>query len=201
MIDSPSPFLTWLGLCLGLAGGLAISAYTVANRRARSLGAFRHWLVGWILALGGMASMLAGWVLLCLAGPRWESLSARIAGGVICFLSAWIYVQSARLVGRWRRPSSYTLSLCTRGIHARIRHPQALSLCILVAGLVLLSGSIPFLVTSPLWIAFWAGYTVLEERAELIPTFGEEYHRYRKSTPRLIPRIRRARSDKGPKPA
>jgi protein-S-isoprenylcysteine O-methyltransferase Ste14 len=70
-----------------------------------------------------------------------------------------------------------------------VRHPQALSLCVLVVGLVLLSGSLPILVTAPLWIAFWVFYTYLEESWELLPTFGEAYRRYRTSTPRLLPRV------------
>ena len=145
-----------------------------------------------------MTTLGLGWALLFLAGPRLESGLREILGGALCATSLWIYVLSARHVGRWRRPSRYSLGLCTHGIHGHVRHPQALSLCVLPLGLALVSGSIPFLVTVPLWIAFWTAYTYLEERLELIPAFGEAYLRYRKSTPRLVPRIRppRRSSDK-----
>jgi protein-S-isoprenylcysteine O-methyltransferase Ste14 len=39
-------------------------------------------------------------------------------------------------------------------------------------------------------VGFWIAYTYLEERNELIPTFGDEYRRYREEVPRLIPRLR-----------
>jgi len=77
----------------------------------------------------------------------------------------------------------------TSGIYNRVRHPQALALCVLAMGLALLSGSLPYLITLPLWIGFWTAYTYLEEKCELIPAFGEQYQRYREETPRILPRL------------
>lgn len=54
-----------------------------------------------------------------------------------------------------------------------------------------MSGSLFFLATLPLWLAYWTAYTYFEERLELLPAFGEDYRRYQARTPRLIPRIGR----------
>ncbi len=186
------------GLFLGLLGCGVVVLYTRFNRRARLKGSLSHWATGWLFGFFGMTILGTAWVLLCFARPHFSSQICQVLGGILCALSLAIYVLSARRVGRWRSPSRYSLSLSTEGIHGWVRHPQALSLCVLPLGLGLLSCSVPFLLTVPVWIAFWALYTWLEERLELIPTFGEEYLRYRETTPRLIPLCWRKRptSDK-----
>ena len=189
MPENHGLFQSVLGGVLGLLGAATIVVYTHVNRRSRARGERAHWIRGWILGAAGMCFFGAGWTLLALAGPRVLPEILWPLGALLCLLALLIYGASARRVGRWRKPSSYSLSLHAEGIHARVRHPQALSLCVLVVGLVLLSGSLPILVTAPLWIAFWVFYTYLEESWELLPTFGEAYRRYRTSTPRLLPRI------------
>jgi uncharacterized membrane protein len=184
------PWVTAVGLALSLAGAGTIVRYTSANRRAREKSARSHWKVGWILGAAGMTAMGSGWALLCLARPRVTWAFLRVPGAVLCLAAAVVYAASARRVGRWRAPSHYSLQLFTGGIYARVRHPQALSLCLLAAGIGLLTGSIPYLMTLPIWIAFWTGYTYLEERNELIPVFGEAYLRYAERTPRIWPRLR-----------
>jgi len=177
------------GLVTSLLGGAAITIYTRVNRLVRSRGARAHWLAGAALGTLGMALMGCGWALLSTAEPRVCVGALRLPGLLFCLLSLCIYVASARWVGRWRSPARYSLGLHTAGIYAHVRHPQALSLCVLVVGLCLYSGSVPYILTAPLWLAFWTAYTFLEERWELIPTFGAEYLRYCQSTPRLLPRL------------
>ena len=92
-------------------------------------------------------------------------------------------------MGRICKPAHYSLDLEARGLYARVRHPQVLSLCVLAAGLAPLSGSLPYLTTLPIWIGFWIGYTYLEEKYELIPAFGERYLHYRDTTPHILPRL------------
>ena len=134
-----------------------------------------------------MGSMFCGWGLLCVAQPAWRAPWLQIPGGAACVLALAIYAVSARHVGRLRGPARYSLDLETSGIYDRVRHPQALALCVLAVGLALLSGSLPYLITLPLWIGFWTAYTYLEEKCELIPAFGEQYLRYREQTPRISP--------------
>jgi protein-S-isoprenylcysteine O-methyltransferase Ste14 len=178
-----------LGLALGILGALVIAAYTKINARTRAKGARSHWTVGALTACVGMGSMFCGWGLLCVAQPAWRALWLQIPGGAACVLALAIYAVSARHVGRLRGPARYTLDLETSGIYNRVRHPQALALCVLALGLALLSGSLPYLITLPLWIGFWTAYTYLEEKCELIPAFGEQYQRYREETPRILPRL------------
>jgi protein-S-isoprenylcysteine O-methyltransferase Ste14 len=177
------------GLILGLVGAAIIGVYPRLNRAARRRGAAAHWARGWIVAVLGMGSMASGWALLASSGPRLVSGVLTVAGALVSLLALATYLASARWVGRWRRPESYSLDLETRGIYARVRHPQALSLCLASLGAGLLTGSIPYLATLPLWIGFWTLYTYIEESSELLPAFGERYRLYRKSVPRLIPRL------------
>jgi protein-S-isoprenylcysteine O-methyltransferase Ste14 len=179
-----------LGLALGILGALVIAAYTKINARMRAKGARSHWTVGALTAVVGMGSMCCGWGLLCMAQPAWHTPWLQIPGGATCLLGLAIYAVSARHVGRLRGPAHYSLDLETSGLYDRVRHPQALALCVLAVGLAPLSGSLPYLATLPIWIGFWTGYTYLEERYELIPAFGEQYLRYRDATPRIVPRRR-----------
>lgn len=184
------PDLSITGVLLSLAGAGTVVLYTKVNRGAREKGVHAHWVVGWFFGAIGMAVLSTGWTCLCFARPRlgWPFLP--LPGAILCAAAAAIYGASARRVGRWRAPSRYSLELYTGGIYSRVRHPQALALCVLAAGIGLVSGSIPYLVTLPLWIAFWTAYTYLEERNELIPAFGAEYQRYAERTPRIWPRWR-----------
>lgn len=185
-----------LGLLLGLAGALVIGGYVRVNARARGLGSQAHWFRGILLAVTGMGLHWTGWGVLCLSGP-WIRLGPFAwIGAVMCLGGLCLYAWSARRVGRWKAPAKYTLELRVEGIYRHVRHPQALALCLAAIGLGLVSGSVPFLLSLPLWLAFWFTYTCLEERWELIPAFGDEYLRYRETTPRLFPRL--GRRGRGP---
>jgi methanethiol S-methyltransferase len=177
------------GLILGLAGAAIIGVYPRLNRAARQKGAAAHWARGWAVATLGMGAMAAGWAILASSGPRIASPALMGAGAVVSLLALATYLASARWVGRWRRPESYSLDLETRGIYARVRHPQALSLCLASLGVGLLTGSVPYLATLPLWVGFWTLYTYIEESSELLPAFGERYRLYKERVPRIIPRL------------
>jgi len=184
------------GLLLGLAGAATIALYTHMNRRARQEGARSHWRTGLLLGATGMIFMGTGWALLCVAGPHIRSGILVGLGFVLCGAATVIYVVSTYRVGRIRSPKRYSLDLHTGGIYRVVRHPQALALCVLAPGIGLATGSVSFLVTVPLWMAFWTVYTYLEERNELLPVFGDEYRRYRESTPRIVPRLFRTSAGK-----
>jgi len=80
-------------------------------------------------------------------------------------------------------------TLTPAGIYRWVRHPQALALCLVSVGLGLTTGSAPYLCSVPLWVAGWVAYTYIEERFELVPTFGDDYLAYMKRTARLLPGI------------
>ena len=170
-------------------GAAIIGVYPRLNRAARERGAVAHWARGWVVAAAGMGAMAAGWAVLASSGPRIASPVLVGAGAAVSLLALATYLASARWVGRWRCPESYSLELETRGIYARVRHPQALSLCLASLGVGLLTGSIPYLTSLPLWIGFWTLYTYIEESSELLPAFGERYRLYKERVPRIIPRL------------
>lgn len=176
------------GLGIGVLGASVIAAYTVVNRRARTRGPRAHWWWGLVLGAGGTTLLGLGWVLLAAARPRLGLGWLRLVGVALAAVSLLVYALSARRVGRWKAPSRYGLGLRTEGIYARVRHPQALSLTILVVALTFLGDSLPYLLTAPLWLAFWVAYTYVEESWELLPTFGDAYRDYMRRTPRLVPR-------------
>jgi protein-S-isoprenylcysteine O-methyltransferase Ste14 len=178
-----------VGCILGILGASTIAAYTVYNGKARDRGARAHWAGGLLLAILGMSLAGASWTVLALSEPEFGPLWIRTPGAILCGASLAVYGLSARSVGRWRSPTRYSLGLRTEGIYSRVRHPQALSLILLVLGLPLVSRSLPSLLSAPLWVLYWIAYTYLEERFELLPAFGEEYRRYSQATPRLIPRL------------
>ena len=101
---------------------------------------------------------------------------------------------SARWVGRLRALKHYDLELRVDGIYRLTRHPQALALCLLAVSVALVSLSRDYLFTLPLWVARWVVYTYIEERLELIPTYGDAYLRYRSTTPRILPTLRSLRA-------
>jgi protein-S-isoprenylcysteine O-methyltransferase Ste14 len=151
----------------------------------------RHWLVGWSINGLGMLAIVGSWTLLATLGPRWDEPSLSWAGGLAGAAGACLFVASARRVGRLRRPSRYSFDLDTSGPYAFVRHPQALALSLLVAGLAGLSRSAPLLATLPLWTAGWYLYARLEEALELLPSFGRRYLDYARETPRFLPEPRR----------
>lgn len=177
------------GAGLSAAGSAIIALYTFLNGRARRRGAKAHFVVGWLLATPGMLAILAGWALLATAPPHLRQRPLSIAGVLVLLAGAAVYVASARAVGRWKTLATYQSGLHVAGIYRGVRHPQALSLILVVVGAALASGSLPLLCTLPAWIAFWIAYTFLEEWNDLLPTFGEDYRRYMTSTPRLLPRF------------
>jgi protein-S-isoprenylcysteine O-methyltransferase Ste14 len=134
-----------------------------------------------------MLAIGAGWVALATLPPHWDSPLLDGVGAAAGLLGSFLYVSSAARVGRWRSPSHYSLDLDTAGPYANVRHPQALALVLVVLGLAGLSGSVPLLVSLPLWILCWYAYARLEEKLELVPAFGETYREYARETPCLIP--------------
>lgn len=182
-----------LGIALGVLGFGLLAITSWHSPSARRQGVRAHWARGWLVNSVGMSMIGISWFLLALMKPRlgspilfWLGIPVGIAGSVLFLLGA-------RRVGRLKALSEYTLDLDTSGLYAWVRHPQALALSLLVVALALLTGSVPLMGSLPVWVLCWVGYTYFEEELELVPTFGQQYLRYRQRTPRLWPRLEQAR--------
>jgi protein-S-isoprenylcysteine O-methyltransferase Ste14 len=101
-----------------------------------------------------------------------------------------LYLCAMFYVGRLRKPKSFSLTLSSEGPYRHVRHPQALALCGLTLGLGLTTLSKPLLFGLPIWIGFWVLYAYMEERFDLIPSYGSRYQQYCRSTPRLFPALK-----------
>jgi protein-S-isoprenylcysteine O-methyltransferase Ste14 len=140
-----------------------------------------------------MSMIGVSWFLLSYVGPRVDSPALFWLGLPVGLVAGGLYLLGAKRVGRLKAPSRYSLDLDTSGLYSWIRHPQALSLSLLVISIGLMTGSVPLLLSVPVWIGCWIAYTYFEEELELVPTFGQQYLAYRERTPRMWPRLQRAR--------
>jgi protein-S-isoprenylcysteine O-methyltransferase Ste14 len=182
--------MDWTGVLCATAGAVVITFYTVTNFRLRKKGREAVWWGGWALGSLGMILTGVGWGLLALAGPHYDVFGLRITGLVLSAGAGVLYFAGAAHVGRLRSKKSFTLVLNTRGVYRFVRHPQALALCMLAAGVGLTSLSVPYLIALPVLAGYWIVYTYLEEHFELLPAYGEQYRRYTLSTGRLLPNWR-----------
>lgn len=100
-----------------------------------------------------------------------------IAGGFILLASAWPVLHAAQ---RARR-------LATKGVYARIRHPQYVAFMAILTGFVLQWPTILTVVMFPFLVVMYVRLAISEER-EAEREFGEAYVRYAESTPRWLPK-------------
>jgi protein-S-isoprenylcysteine O-methyltransferase Ste14 len=190
---------TAMGLVCALVGAVVITGYTILNARLRRRGASAAWLGGWIVGGIGMTLMGVGWGLLAAAGPHLSVPVLQYVGVAVSGAAGCVYLTAAAHVGRLRSRGRYSLDLHTEGIYRLVRHPQALALCILAVGVGLATLSRPYIATLPLWVAFWVAYAYFEERFELIPSYGDRYQRYMRTTSRLVPSFRSLRALASPR--
>lgn len=101
------------------------------------------------------------------------------------------FIVRANLGKNWVPLSKTTegQELVTEGIYSKIRHPFYLSLLILFLGIAVIAWnlfSISFFILAILALIV----RIRKEEKELIAKFGEEYEKYKKETPMLIPRLK-----------
>ena len=78
--------------------------------------------------------------------------------------------------------------LVTEGIYSRVRHPFYLSVLILFLGVSIISWNLYgllFIILTMIGLII----RIRKEEIELIAKFGEEYKKYKKETPMIIPKI------------
>jgi len=124
------------------------------------------------------------------AAPAWTPGIAGRVGGVALALTAgvlllWSWVLEIPFVSSWAR-SEPGHRLVTTGTHALVRHPGVLWYALLLAGLLLATGSGTLVTALPLWIAADVVYVAWEE-AVVFPRQFPDYAEYRRTTPFLVP--------------
>lgn len=78
--------------------------------------------------------------------------------------------------------------LVTEGIYSKVRHPFYLSILILFLGITIISSNLYgllFLILTLISLIV----RIKKEETELIAKFGEEYKKYKKETPMIIPHL------------
>lgn len=78
--------------------------------------------------------------------------------------------------------------LVTEGIYSKVRHPFYLSILILFLGVAIISWNLYgllFLILAVMGLII----RIRKEEIELIAKFGEEYKKYKKETPMIIPKV------------
>jgi len=130
-------------------------------------------------------------VLVALLVPAHVTVANWIAGGVAIVIGEAIRLAGVAAAGTvTRRRSRDVQRLVTYGIFAAVRNPLYVGNFFIWMGFVLISGVLWFI---PIAIVlFFVEYTLIVayEEGVLESIFGEEYLRYKSTTPRWLPSLR-----------
>jgi len=118
-----------------------------------------------------------------------EELFASIFLGFILPASNIIILTGLLLiVFGWRKIFRAEGKLVTTGIYGHVRHPQYLGFLLLTLGMNILWVTVSTLLLWPI-LAFMYYRLAKQEEKELEEKFGEEYLKYKRRVPMLIPRV------------
>ena len=113
-------------------------------------------------------------------------LPVRIAlGAALMLLSGYLARTSLAIVFGERRETPHVIR---KSVYRVVRHPMYLSEIVLYLGLLLISISLAAALVWAVAILFLRHISLYEERL-LLARFGEEYERYMRELPMLIPRF------------
>jgi protein-S-isoprenylcysteine O-methyltransferase Ste14 len=144
------------------------------------------WLFGYSHRVDNLWQLLAG-----LTG---ENLFVSIFLGFILPISnVIILIGILLIIFGWRKIYRAKGQLVTTGIYGHVRHPQYLGFLLLTLGMNVQWIMISTLLLWPILVILYYRLAK-EEDKELEERFGEEYLKYKRMVPILIPRIHRTRS-------
>jgi len=87
-------------------------------------------------------------------------------------------------------PVAPTERLVVGGLYRWVRNPMYVAVGSVIAGQVLLFGSLPLLAYLAVVMAAFAAFVHLYEQPKLLATYGEEYETYCRAVPAWRPRLR-----------
>lgn len=106
---------------------------------------------------------------------------------LLLFFGLFIYSLYIEIPLRTYIDSPQPVKLVTGGTYSLCRHPAALWFILWIASAVLASRSVTLAVAAPIWIAAYIGCIFYEEALCCLEDIANEYRRYKKATPMLIP--------------
>jgi protein-S-isoprenylcysteine O-methyltransferase Ste14 len=106
-------------------------------------------------------------------------------GAVLVVLSGNLARTSLAIVFGERRETPHVIR---KSVYAVVRHPMYLSQIVLYLGLLVMSISLAAALVWAVAISFLRHISLYEERL-LLARFGEDYERYMREVPMLIPRL------------
>ena len=122
-----------------------------------------------------------------LPGPiRWMGGGILLAAGLFIYL--WTIALFARAKGT-QFPVAPTQRLVANGPYRVTRNPMATGSGFMMFGVAILLDSAGFALPGCFISACYLTYIKLVEEKELAARFGEEYRKYKESTPFIIPRL------------
>jgi protein-S-isoprenylcysteine O-methyltransferase Ste14 len=146
------------------------------------------------LVLGAVeVATIAAWFLV---RGRWRFLpeqdtAVALAGGALALTGAAFAAWAKLRLGRFFSPQlgvQEQHALVTTGPYAVVRHPIYLGLIDFILGSALFFNDVALLAVALLFVLYFRVQLTIEERM-FERHFGEEWRRYRASTPALFPRI------------
>jgi protein-S-isoprenylcysteine O-methyltransferase Ste14 len=145
----------------------------------------------WLCAVAAVALYL--WAAVTLLADPWRfrpPLGVRIAAGACAASLLLLLVQSLLIeVGNplKRAAAEGPRVLVTTGTYALVRHPGVLWYAFFHLLLGAASGSIPFLLATPVWAGLNTVVAAVQDRITFPRIFGEPYQEYRRAVPFLVP--------------
>lgn len=113
---------------------------------------------------------------------HWDPL--HIASNVLIVLGFFLLSAAWNALHRVQQ----TRSLATTGWYARCRHPQYIAFIMIMFGFLLQWPTLPTLLMFPVLVVVYVRLAKREEQMA-IQEFGDEYLRYRETTPAWIPKL------------
>jgi protein-S-isoprenylcysteine O-methyltransferase Ste14 len=182
----------------------ALSFGNVRTGNWRSLSALPAFLVALFAEMYGFPLtiyLLSGWLasrypqidpFSYSAGQLWQTLLDGTFLGYAIYLISYVLIASGFLViaYAWRilYEAQRTNTLALSGPYSYVRHPQYLGFILVMLGLLLAWPTLSTAIMFPILTIMYV-YLALSEERKAVEQHGDEYRRYKASTPAFFPRV------------
>ena len=105
----------------------------------------------------------------------------------IIFFGLFIYSAFIEIPLRTYITPSQPIKVVTDGTYSLSRHPAALWFIGWLVSSIFISQSLTLVIAAPIWFTAYICFVFLEDILSSIGDFGDEYRKYQKMTPMLVP--------------